>query len=90
MKKEEDVQKLLPYLDINQCTQYMVNNKLVTPDKFCVGNCLKIFTTLCGYQTIIYEAKNLNFLEIQNPLPLIVVDDGTILVIYEKNFRYKH
>ena len=26
----------------------------------------------------------MNFLKIQNPLPLLVVDDGTILVIHEK------
>ena len=63
----------------------MVNNKLDTQDTFRVKNCLKIFTTLCGYQTISYEAKNnLNFLKIQNPLPLLVDDDGTILVIHEK------
>ena len=84
MQQDDNVQTIVPFLDKEVCNRYIEENKLKVHDKPFVDHCMQIFMDQCKYDATAFKATSLKVIKKDHPHPLVVIDDPTILVIYNK------
>ena len=85
MNEWRDVQKLVPFLQEDQCQEYINENNIHIPNSSFLDHCVVIFLTQCKkYQRIERIAKSLNAFLKTHPFPIIFYHDTSIIIIYQK------